>query len=311
MERVYLTRNIPKAVSMLKEYFELIIHDSTKPPDRYEIVKNVSNVYAILCSPSDNIDSIVINAANKLRVISTYSVGYDHIDLASANARGIIVGYTPNVLTNATADLTFALLLAIARRVVEGDKLIRSAKWSNIYEYNFMLGRDLEGKILGIIGLGRIGAAVARRAAGFGMKIVYNSREKKNIYEYLSLDELLKVSDFVSIHTPLNEHTYHMIGEKELKSMKRCAYLINTARGKIVDERALIRALKEGWIAGAALDVYEQEPLVASELIELDNVVLTPHIGSATIETRERMAEIAALNIINPYKGLEPIYRVK
>lgn len=311
MERVYLTRNIPKAVSMLKEYFELIIHDSAKPPDRYEIIKNVSDVYAILCSPSDNIDSIVINTANKLRVISTYSVGYDHIDLASANVKGIIVGYTPNVLTNATADLTFALLLAIARRVVEGDKLIRSAKWSNIYEYNFMLGRDLEGKILGIIGLGRIGAAVARRAAGFGMKIVYNSKEKKNIYEYLSLDELLKVSDFVSIHTPLNEYTYHMIGEKELKSMKRCAYLINTARGKIVDERALIRALKEGWIAGAALDVYEQEPLVASELIELDNVVLTPHIGSATIETRERMAEIAALNIINPYKGLEPIYRVK
>lgn len=309
MRKVYLTRYIPKAVDMLKDEFELVIHKDKIPPDHDTIVNNVKDVDALLCLPSDNIDEEVIENAKALKIISTYSVGYDHIALQAAKRRGITIAYTPDVLTDATADLTIALLLAIARRLVEGDRLIRARLWKREYDYNFMLGRDLKGKILGIIGLGRIGLAVARRAEAFGMDIIYYSRSKKDVgYEYTMLDELLARSDFVSLHVSLNEQTYHLIREEQLKAMKDSAYLINTSRGKVVDEQALIKALKNGWIAGAALDVFEEEPLIDSELLKLDNVVLTPHIGSATIETRERMAEVAAMNIIDYFKGKKPMY---
>ncbi|GIU71210.1 MAG: D-glycerate dehydrogenase [Candidatus Nitrosocaldaceae archaeon] len=309
--RVYLTRYIPKAIELLEKEFEVIVHKDKIPPDHTQLIDNIKGVDALLCLPTDKIDKEVIDNAKNLKVISTYSVGYDHIDLDAAKKRGIIIGYTPDVLTDATADLTLALLLAIARRVVEGDRLIRSNKWSREYDYYFMLGRDLKDKILGIIGLGRIGLAVAKRAEAFGMKIIYYSKHKKDVnYEFTDLDDLLSKSDFTSLHVSLNKDTYHLINKDRLKAMKSTAYLINTARGKIVDEEALIRALKEHWIAGAALDVFEEEPLINSELINLDNVVLTPHIGSATIETREKMAEIAAMNIINTFKGSKPIYQL-
>ncbi len=309
--RVYLTRYIPKAVEMLKDDFEVIVHRDNLPPDHASIVENVRAVDALLCLPSDRIDREVIDNAKNLKIISTYSVGYDHIDLASAKEKGIIIGYLPDILTDATADLTLALLLAIARRIVEADRLVREKRWKREYDYNFMLGRDLANKTLGIIGLGRIGMAVAKRAVGFKMNIIYYSRSKKDVeYEYVMLDELLKRSDFVTLHLPLDKDTYHMIGEDQLRLMKDTAYIINTARGKIIDEQSLIKALKEGWIAGAALDVYEEEPLIDSELMKMENVILAPHIGSATIETRERMAEIAAMNIINVLKGLNPVYKL-
>lgn len=306
--KVYLTRYIPKAVELLKDDFELIIHKDEIPPDHVKIKEMVRDIDALLCFPTDRIDEEVIDNAKNLKVISTYSVGYDHIALDIAKKKGITIGYTPDILTDATADLTFALLLAVARRVAEADKLIREKRWQKRYDYNFMLGRDLKNKVLGIIGLGRIGLAVAKRAKAFGMNIIYYSRSKKDVnYEFTELNTLIKRSDFISLHVSLDKHTYHMINEDRLKVMKDSAYLINTARGKIVDQEALIKALKNGWIAGAALDVFEEEPLNDPRLY-LDNVVLTPHIGSATIETRAKMAEIAALNIINVFKGAKPIY---
>jgi glyoxylate reductase len=310
--RVYLTRHIPRAVELLKNDFELVIHKDELPPDHAIIKEMVRDIDALLCFPTDRIDEEIINNGDNLKVISTFSVGYDHIDLAVAKKRGIIIGYTPDVLTDATADLTLALLLAVARRVVEGDKLIRENGWQQRYDYNFMLGRDLRNKILGIIGLGRIGLAVAKRAEIFGMKIIYYSRSEKDVnYEFTDLNTLIKRSDFITLHLSLNKHTYHLINEDRLKSMKDTAYIVNTARGKIIDQEALIKALMNRWIAGAALDVFEEEPLNNSKLFDLDNVVLTPHIGSATIETREKMAEIAAMNIINVFKGIKPIYALE
>ena len=310
--RVYLTRYLPKAVELLKDDFDLIVHEDEIPPDHSMIKDKVKDMDALLCFPTDNIDREIIDAAKNLKVISTYSVGYDHIDLEAAKKRGIIIGYTPEVLTDATADLTLALLLAVARRVVESDRLVRDGRWEKRYDYNFMLGRDLKNKVLGIVGLGRIGMAVAKRAEAFGMKIIYYSRRRKDVkYKFTELDDLISKSDFVTLHVSLNKHTYHLINANRLKSMKDDAYIINTARGKIIDQEALIKALENRWIAGAALDVFEEEPLSDPRLLEFDNVVLTPHIGSATIETRERMAEIAAMNIINVFKGSEPIHSLQ
>lgn len=292
---------------------EVIQWKEEKAPPKKWILDNVSNVDGILCTLNTKIDKEVISAAKNLKVISTYSVGFDHIDVKEAKSRGIRVGYTPEVLTETTADLIFGLILAVARRIVEGDKLIREGKWMIPWQPDFLLGYDVYGKTLGIIGMGRIGKAVYRRAKGFNMRVIYTSRTKKDDIdaEFVSFEELLKQSDFVVITVDLNESTYHMINGSTLRLMKKTAFLINASRGKVIDEKALVKALEEKWIAGAALDVFEEEPINKDHpLLKFSNVVLTPHIGSATFETRHKMAEIAVENLFRGLRGEKLVYEL-
>ncbi len=314
--KVYLTRKIPRAIEILGGFCDLTIHGKAEPPGKQEIIRRIRDKDGLLCVLSDRIDSEVIASASNLKVISSYSVGYDHIDTDAAARRGIYVAYTPDVLTETTADLTFALMLAVARRIVEADRVVRKGRWRGTWSYDFMLGSDVHGKTLGIVGMGRIGSALAKRAEGFRMKVLYHSRnrvdkERELNAEYRGLDELLRESDFVSIHVPLNKDTYHLMNEQRFRVMKSSAYLINTSRGQVVDESALVKALRKNWIAGAALDVFEKEPIPKdSPLLRFDNVVLLPHIGSASRETREKMAEVAATSILNVLKGEKPLYAV-
>lgn len=311
---VYVTRTIPEvALVLLKQYCEVVYRDEVPPPKKEDILRNVVNVDAIYCTLNEKIDKEVMDASPRLKVIGTMSVGVDHIDVEYATSRGIYIVHTPGVLTETTADLAFALMLATARRIVECDRMIREGKWKLAWAPTMMLGYDVHGKKLGIIGLGRIGVAVAKRAKGFNMKVYYydvtRRRELENELgiEYMELSQLLKESDFISIHVPLTSETRHLISEKELRMMKSTAILINTSRGPVVDEKALVKALKEGWIAGAGLDVFEYEPLPPdSPLVNLPNVVLTPHIGSASYDTRNRMAQYAAEGIIKILRGEEP-----
>ncbi len=277
------------------------------PPAYDELVRHVAGADGLICLLTDRIDRAVIEQAPRLRVISTVAVGYDNIDVAAASERGIPVGHTPGVLTETTADLAFALLLACARRIVEADRLLRDGGWRT-WDPGLLLGHDVHGATLGIVGFGKIGQAVARRAAGFGMRVVYASRspaaEPHPPAERLPLDELLRVADFVSLHVPLTDETRRLIGERELRAMQPTAILINTARGGIVDQAALVRALEEGWIAGAGLDVMETEPLPLDDpLLRAPNVVLLPHIGSASHATRERMASMAVDNCLAGLRG--------
>ena len=311
MAKIFLTRRLPdEGLEMLKEH-DLEIYEGDTPPTKKEIIAGVRGKDALICLLTDKIDGEVMDASPHLKIIANYAVGYDNIDVEEATRRGIIVTNTPGVLTETVADLTWALIMAIARRIVEGDKLMRQGKFKG-WAPKLLLGSDIYGKTLGIIGAGRIGTAVAKRAAGFNMKILYYDMEKKEEIEkecnakFVDLETLLKEADFVSLHIPLTPETFHIIGEKELKMMKKTAYLINTARGKCVDEKALVKALKEGWIRGAALDVFENEPEISPELKEMDNVVLTPHIGSASYETRSRMAIIVAENVIAALNGKIP-----
>ena len=316
--KVYVTRNIPKTIEILREFCDLTIHNKAKAPSKQEMIRKIRDKDALLCVLSDNVDNEVIASASNLKVISSYSVGYDHIDIDAATKHGVYVAYTPEVLTETTADLAFALMLTVARRVVEADRLIRTGKWKSIWSYDFMLGSDVHGKNLGIIGMGRIGSALARRANGFKMRVSYHNRSRLSIdkerelnVEYRELDDLLKESDFVSIHVSLGKDTYHLMNEQKFRLMKSTTCLINTSRGQVVDEKALVKALRRKWIAGAALDVFEKEPVPKdSPLLKFDNVVLVPHIGSASKETRERMAEVAAINILNVFKGEKPLYAV-
>ena len=314
--KVYVTRIIPEAgLKVLEEAgLEIDLHESKEwPPSREELIEHVKDKDGLLCLLTDKIDAEVMDAAPNLKVISTYSVGFDHIDVEEATKRGIYVTHTPGVLTDAVAEFTVALLLAVTRKVLDADRIIREGKWDKPWNPFFLTGPELKGKTLGIVGLGRIGYAVAKKVQGFEMKILYydirrNEKAEKELgVQFVDLETLLKESDFVSLHVPLTKDTYHLIGEKELKLMKPTAYLINTARGAVVDTEALVEALKEGWIAGAALDVFEQEPLPPGHpLTKLDNVVLAPHIASATIEARQRMAELAAKNLVAVLKGEMP-----
>jgi len=312
--KVYVTRRIPEiGIGMLeKEGFEVSVRRSVEIPTKKELLVAAADSNALLCLLTDQVDSKIIEAARNLTVISNYAVGYDNIDVAAATKRGIMVTNTPGVLTETTADMAWALLMALARRVVEGDAYTRKGLFKR-WEPRLLLGCDVHGKTLGIIGLGRIGRAVASRAKGFKMKVVYTSRhrappevEEELQAEYVDLPALLEVSDFISIHTPLTPETHHMIGAREIEMMKPSCYLVNTSRGPVVDEQALAKALVEGRIAGAALDVFEHEPKVTPELMKLANVVLTPHLGSASVETRGKMSEMAARNIIDALQGRRP-----
>jgi glyoxylate reductase len=313
MKKVFVTRILPgPAIEVLKQRCEVELNQEDRVISREELMRGVSGKDGLLCLLTDKIDAEVMDAAGpNLKVISNYAVGYDNIDVTEATRRGIAVTNTPGVLTETTADLTWAIMMAVARRIVEADNFLRTEQWKG-WAPCLMLGHDVYGKTLGIVGLGRIGKAIARRAKGFDMRVLYYDTRRDEQAErelgvaYVPLENLLRESDFVSIHAPLTEKTRHLIGEKELRLMKPTAFLVNVARGPLVDEAALIRALREKWIAGAALDVFEREPYVPPELIQMKNVVLVPHIGSASVETRSKMAMMAVENLLAVLEGKIP-----
>jgi len=304
--RVYVTRRLPgDALDILARACDVRLHEGELPPPYEELARETARSEALVCLLTDRVDAALIAGAPRLRAISTMAVGVDHIDLAAATARGIPVGHTPGVLTETTADLAFALLLAAARRIVEADAFVRAGRWRT-WSPELLLGRDVHGATLGIVGFGAIGQAVARRAAGFGMRVLYASRRDVpfDAATRVPLEELLAASDFVSLHVPLTAETERMIGERELRLMRSTAILVNTARGGIIDQPALVRALHEGWIAGAALDVAAVEPIPAGDpLLSAPNVVLAPHIGSASVATRSRMASMAVDNVLAALRG--------
>ncbi|MFO8056027.1 MAG: D-glycerate dehydrogenase [bacterium] len=306
---VLVTRRLPEAgMEMLEESCRLRLWEEDRPMPAEKIMERAEGVEGIVCLLSDPMGKEVMDAAGPgLKVISTMAVGYDNIDVAEATRRGVRVGHTPGVLTEATADLTWALILSLSRRIVEGDRMVRQGKFKG-WSPTLLLGGDFYDKTLGIIGMGRIGSAVARRAFGFGMKVLYHNRKRLSEEEeggasYAYLSTLVESSDYITIHCPLNEESRHLIGEEELSRMKPAAYLVNVGRGPVVDEKALVRALQERRIAGAAFDVYENEPELAPGLSELDNAVLAPHLGSASVETRSRMAIMTAENLIAGLEG--------
>ena len=310
--RVFLTRTIPtKGLEMIREVADVDIWPDELPPPYEVLLERVKGIDGLLSMVTDRIDARLMDAAgSSLKVISQYAVGYDNIDVAAATARGIPVGHTPGVLTEATADMAWALILAAARRVVEGHMYVKAGRWKT-WHPTLLLGMSVYGATLGIVGFGRIGQAVARRARGFDMRVLaYTRSPSPEVAQNLGvelvgdLETLLREADIVSLHVPLTEETRHMIGERELNLMKPTAILVNTARGPVVDPDALYRALKEKRIAYAALDVTEPEPLPAdSPLLTLDNIVVTPHLGSATVQARTAMAEIAARNLIAGLRG--------
>jgi glyoxylate reductase len=301
---------------LLTDMCELDVFEGDAPIPRSVLLKGIKGKDGLLCLLSDKIDKEVIAAGGRsLKVISNYAVGYNNINVEEATERGILVTNTPGVLTDATADLTWALLLACARRIPKSDKFVKYGKFVG-WGPTLLLGREVYGKTIGIVGLGDIGAAVARRAKGFGMKILYHNRKRDPEAEaelgatYVSIEDLLRSSDYVSLHVPLTPETQHLIGEREMTMMKPTAILLNTSRGEVVDETALVKALKEGRIDSAGLDVYEKEPALGPGLAELENVVLTPHTGSATYEARDRMAVMAAQNLVAGLKGERPRHLV-
>jgi glyoxylate reductase len=311
---VVVTRRIPEpALELLRAETDLWVSEHDRPLTTDELHEAVAATDALVSMLHDRIDDAVLAAGEQLKVVANVAVGYDNIDVEAATARGVVVTNTPGVLTDATADLAMGLILAITRRLGEGERLLRSDRpWA--WNMFFMLGTGLQGKTLGIVGLGQIGAATARRARAFGMEIVYSQRrpaepaleEELGGARRLELDELLASADVVSLHVPLTPDTHHLIDAERLAKLGQNAYLVNTARGPIVDEGALVEALKSGSIAGAALDVFEREPELHPGLAELENVVLTPHLGSATIETRTAMAELAARNTLAVLAGERP-----
>ena len=310
--KVFVTRKIPTpGLDLLSKEFTISVNKDNHALTKEEIIEGIRGNDGLLCLLTDPIDREVIYAEPKLKMIASYAVGYDNIDISAATERGIPVSNTPGVLTETTAELAWALLFSVARRIVEGDTFTRAGNFKG-WAPLLMLGQDVTKKTLGIIGAGRIGTAFALKSKGFDMKVIYTDEQRNEQLERkleakkVPLSKLLKESDFVSIHVPLIKATHHLISEKELKMMKKTAILLNTARGPIIDEAALIKALKEHWIFGAGLDVYEHEPMIPKELTKLDNVILQPHIGSGTIETRTKMALMAAENLIEGLKGNMP-----
>ncbi len=315
--KLFVTRKLPgNELERLNEYFDVKVWDKSIPPSKKELMDNINDVDALITLLSDPIDADVLDHAPNLKFIAQYAVGTDNIDLEECNKRGILVSNTPDVLTESCADFTIGLMIGIMRRIVDADEFVRSGKW---YEGQvgwaptMLLGTDVHEKTLGIIGMGRIGEAVMRRALGFSMKILYYSRtrkewlEKKHGIKFAELDELLSKSDVVSIHVPLTSRTKGLISKEKIELMKPTAFLINISRGAVIDENALIDALKNNKIAGAALDVFMQEPLPPnSELARLKNVLLAPHAASAGIETRINMAKLVVDNLVAWAKGDKP-----
>jgi len=312
-----VTRELPgDPTPRLRDVADVDVWPHAEPPAHDELVQRVAGADALLTMLTDPIDADVLDAGKRLRIVAQMAVGYDNVDVAAATERGILVTNTPGVLTETTADLAFALLLAAARRVVEGDRLTRTGGWKS-WHPSFLLGQDVHGATLGIVGLGQIGLAVARRARGFDMRILYHDRTRHSQaeadlgLEYAELDRLLCESDFVSLHVPLSPETRHLIGGRELSLMKPTAVLVNAARGAVVDQRALYAALKERRIAAAGLDVAEVEPVPGDDpLLTLDNVVITPHVGSASVATRAKMAEMAVESIHQALRGELPAHCV-
>lgn len=300
-QTVVITGGLPSAAAeILSRQFDLVTHATQIARTEEDMITIASEADGLITLLSDPVTRRVLSSNPNLRVVGNYAVGVDNIDLDAAAELGVVVTHTPHVLTEATADLTVALLLAVSRRIVEGDRMVRGGRFTG-WDPLMLLGASLQGKRLGIVGMGRIGRAVAHRAAAFGVEIVYHSRtarpETELVMRRVSLEELLETSDFVSLHAPLTTETRHLIDASALARMKRSAYLVNTSRGALIDESALAEALIAGRIAGAALDVYEREPEVDARLLALDNVVLLPHLGSATLEARSAMARIVANDV--------------
>lgn len=310
--RVFVTRPLPSPViEMLGKHFEVAAHPQDSPMPRESLIEACREIDGLLVAGA-SITAEVLSAAPRLRAVCTASVGYDNIDVAACTARRIPVTNTVGVLEETTADLAFSLLLSVARRIVEGDRYVREGRWHE-WQWGLLHGTDIYSKTLGLYGFGRIGQAVARRGRGFGMRILYFARhrvaeniERELAAQYVDRDTLLRESDFVSLHIPKTPETQHAMGARELGLMKPSAFLINTARGSVVDEEALVQALASRKIAGAGLDVFEHEPQVHAELIPMPNVVLMPHVGSATGETRLRMATRAAENLVALFNGRRP-----
>jgi glyoxylate reductase len=309
LPKLYVARLLPEPVmTVIRERFCLTAAPQVGAPNRTAIRDGLREAQAAICTLTEGIDGDVLKAAPHLRVIANYAVGFNNIAVDEAKAKGVIVTNTPDVLTEATADLTWALLLATARRVPEGDRLVRSGAWTG-WEPTQLLGADVCGKTLGIIGMGRIGRAVARRAKGFDMPVRYYNRTTldpstlNDQWRPTSWQEVLAGSDFISLHVPLTAETHHLIGDAELRLMRPTAYLINTTRGPVVDEAALVAAIQEGRLAGAGLDVYEQEPALHPGLRTLPQVVTLPHLGSATLNTRIQMGMICVQNILAVLEG--------
>ncbi|MDR4510894.1 MAG: D-glycerate dehydrogenase [Nitrososphaeraceae archaeon] len=320
MYKIFVTRKIDETgLNLLKQKYSIVFNNSYLSPSKQDLIKGVKGVDAILCTLSEKIDSDIMDeAGNNLKVISTYSTGYEHVDIEEASRRGIYVTNTGNILAEATADLTFALILAVGRRIVEGHKYVVANKWKSGWMPNLFVGKNIFNSTLGILGLGNIGFAVARRAKAFKMKVIYNNRhrlntkvEKKLGVKFVDKVKLFQNSDFLSIHVNLQKENYHLVSMDELKMMKKTAFLINTSRGSVIDEKSLTIALDKNWISGAGLDVFETEPIKKNNpLLNKNNVIILPHIGSASKETRAKMSQVAGLNIINILEGKRPLYLV-
>ena len=313
--KVLLTRRLHDfALTKLRERCEITIHSGKIPMPKQKILEEIKDKDGLICFPYDIIDQEILDSSNKLKTISTFSVGFDHIDINYAKKKRITIGYTPDVLTNATAELTIGLILDLLRRITEGDHIIRKGRWSEIFGPFDYVGTEVSGKTLGILGMGRIGKTVAKKASCLGMNILYHN--KKSIVntskaKYVSLNELFKKSDVVSVHVPYSKNTHHMINSALLRKMKKTSFLINTSRGKIVNQKDLLKILQLKKIQGAALDVFEDEPIGKSnDLVKLKNVVLVPHIGSSTSETRRTMAEITVKNLMLGLSNKKLVYSV-
>lgn len=311
--RILITGHLPEnVISPLREKYQVEMNQEDRPMDRQELILKVKDKQGLLPMLNDSINEEVLTSAPHLKMIANFGVGYNNIDVRAASARGIMVSNTPGVLTEATAELAFTLILSVPRRIVEGDRMVREGRFK-FWAPMLFLGREATGKTLGIIGMGKIGKAVAVRARAFDMRILYhnrkkiNSKEEKSLRaEYVDLKTLLTESDFISLNVPLTEETKHLIGKNELSVMKPTAFLINTSRGPVIDEKALVEVLRAKKIGGAGLDVYENEPSLTPGLTELNNVILLPHVGSGTLETRIKIGTLAVENLIAGLEGQKP-----
>lgn len=311
---IFVSNVLPReALALIPKEFSVDYNDSDQPLPKTELIRRLKGKDALICQIISLIDDEVLGAAPGLKVVSNVAVGFNNIDVAAARKRGVVVTNTPDVLTETTADFAWALLMAAARRIVEADQFARSGQWTR-WQWDLLWGHDVHGKTLGIVGFGRIGRAVTRRAQGFGMRVLYHdavradqATERELRATYAEPDVLFRESDFVSLHTLLIPETRHLVNERTLRLMKKTAILVNAARGPIVDEAALVRALSEGWIAGAGLDVFEEEPKIHPGLLTLKNVVLAPHIASASLDTRLAMATLAVRNCLAVLEGKPPI----